>query len=335
MKTTTILALILIVFAAITAGCSPQEASAAPLPVETQTAQVATPTIEITVEPTVEITPEPTAEPTLAPTATPVVTFDGVELPASDAERNAYLGSLNSYCVGRRQYQNYNVLETMTFIPDASVGFMANFDVTVRPTCNYNPDRNGLDIEAIVLHHTESPAEHAIYTWREVNENGFGTSAHYLVLEDGSIIQLVPEDYTAFHVSWTPVCDTLGVCHTESGYRVNPANTTIGIEIVNTGGAAQRKDGSWASHGFTQPEERIMVWEGPTHFYKYEGYTTYTEAQLIALQALIEDISARHNLTVDQVIRHSDVQAKTDPGPALDDFMVEYSYETVAELPGH
>lgn len=74
------------------------------------------------------------------------------------------------------------------------------------------------DVELVVIHCTELPdlAMARNYGERVLYDSGSGNSGHYYIDRDGSIVEYVPVDRVAHHVS---------------GY--NPRS--IGIELVNTG----------------------------------------------------------------------------------------------------
>lgn len=93
-------------------------------------------------------------------------------------------------------------------------------DVTRRPSPNF--DERKLPVSMIVLHYTGMvDAESAL---QRLTSDEAKVSAHYCVLEDGGIIQLVDEDKRAWHAGksyWRGVTD------------INSAS--VGIEIVNPG----------------------------------------------------------------------------------------------------
>lgn len=103
-----------------------------------------------------------------------------------------------------------------SFLPDSSVVS------GVTPSANYNTRKDGRAPDMIVLHYTGmADATSAI---NRLTTPGTDASAHYVVLEDGSIIQCVKEDKRAWHAgtsSWRGDSD------------VN--SSSIGIEIVNGG----------------------------------------------------------------------------------------------------
>ncbi len=103
-----------------------------------------------------------------------------------------------------------------TFTSDTSIAS------DVIPSANYGDRAKGRQPDMIVLHYTGMPdVEGAI---RQLCAAGTDVSAHYIVLEDGRIVQLVPEAKRAWHAgasSWAGEED-INSC-------------SIGIEIVNRG----------------------------------------------------------------------------------------------------
>jgi len=92
--------------------------------------------------------------------------------------------------------------------------------LTDRPSPNF--DARALSVSMIVLHYTGMPdAESAI---ARLTSPDAKVSAHYVVTEDGAVLQLVDEQHRAWHAGksyWRGVSD------------VNSAS--VGIEIVNPG----------------------------------------------------------------------------------------------------
>jgi len=92
----------------------------------------------------------------------------------------------------------------------------------VRPSPNHGERRNAMRPDMILLHYT-SMLDPAVALDR-LCAAGSEVSAHYLVLEDGRVIQMVPEARRAWHAgasSWAGETD------------VN--SSSIGIEIANPG----------------------------------------------------------------------------------------------------
>ena len=103
-----------------------------------------------------------------------------------------------------------------TFTPDSSIAS------DVIPSANYGDRNKGRLPDMIVLHYTGMPdVEGAI---AQLCTAGTDVSAHYIVLEDGRIVQCVPEAKRAWHAgvaSWAGE-DDINSC-------------SIGVEIVNRG----------------------------------------------------------------------------------------------------
>jgi len=103
-----------------------------------------------------------------------------------------------------------------TFTPDSSIAS------DVIPSANYG-DRNKARLpDMIILHYTGMPDVEGAIT--RLCTAGTDVSAHYIVLEDGRIIQCVPEAKRAWHAgaaSWAGEED-INSC-------------SIGVEIVNRG----------------------------------------------------------------------------------------------------
>ena len=103
-----------------------------------------------------------------------------------------------------------------TFTPDSSIAS------DVIPSPNFGERNQGRLPDMILLHYTGMPdVEGAI---AQLCTAGTDVSAHYIVLEDGRIVQCVPESRRAWHAgiaSWAGE-DDINSC-------------SIGIEIVNRG----------------------------------------------------------------------------------------------------
>src|SRR2546423_1513611 len=103
-----------------------------------------------------------------------------------------------------------------TFTPDTSIAS------DVIPSANYGDRSKGRQPDMVVLHYTGMPdVEGAI---RQLCTAGTDVSAHYIVLEDGRIVQCVPEAKRAWHA---------GVSSWAGEEDIN--SCSIGIEIVNRG----------------------------------------------------------------------------------------------------
>jgi N-acetylmuramoyl-L-alanine amidase len=103
-----------------------------------------------------------------------------------------------------------------TFTPDSSIAS------DVIPSPNYGDRNKGRLADMIVLHYTGMPdVEGAI---AQLCTAGTDVSAHYIVLEDGRIVQCVPEAKRAWHA---------GVASWAGEEDIN--SCSIGVEIVNRG----------------------------------------------------------------------------------------------------
>lgn len=103
-----------------------------------------------------------------------------------------------------------------TFTPDSSIAS------DVIPSANFGERNLGRQPDMIVLHYTGMPdVEGAIAQLCTV---GTEVSAHYIVLEDGRIVQCVPESKRAWHA---------GISSWAGEEDIN--SCSIGIEIVNRG----------------------------------------------------------------------------------------------------
>lgn len=104
----------------------------------------------------------------------------------------------------------------MKFVPDSSVV------ADVIPSANYGDRRGGRAPDMIVLHYTGMvDADSAV---RRLTVAGTEVSSHYIVHEDGRIIQCVPETLRAWHSgasTW--------------GTETDVNSCSIGVEIINGG----------------------------------------------------------------------------------------------------
>src|SRR6202008_44461 len=102
------------------------------------------------------------------------------------------------------------------FTPDSSIAS------DVIPSANYGERNKGRQPDMIVLHYTGMPdVEGAI---AQLCTAGTEVSAHYILLEDGRIVQCVPESKRAWHA---------GVSVWAGEEDIN--SCSIGVEIVNRG----------------------------------------------------------------------------------------------------
>jgi N-acetylmuramoyl-L-alanine amidase len=103
--------------------------------------------------------------------------------------------------------------------PDASIASIAH------PSPNHGERKDGRTPDSILLHYTGLPTAEAAL--RQLCDPAAEVSSHYLVLEDGGLLQLVPEARRAWHAGrgyWAGERDMNDV--------------SIGIEIANPGHVA-------------------------------------------------------------------------------------------------
>jgi N-acetylmuramoyl-L-alanine amidase len=103
-----------------------------------------------------------------------------------------------------------------TFSPDSSIAS------DVIPSANFGDRHKGRQPDMVLLHYTGMPdVESAI---AQLCTPGTDVSAHYIVLEDGRIVQCVPEAKRAWHagLSYWAGDDDINSC-------------SIGVEIINRG----------------------------------------------------------------------------------------------------
>jgi N-acetylmuramoyl-L-alanine amidase len=108
------------------------------------------------------------------------------------------------------------IANMQTFTPDSSIAS------DVIPSANFGERNKGRLPDMILLHYTGMPdAQGAI---AQLCTAGTDVSAHYIVLEDGRIVQCVPESKRAWHA---------GVASWAGEEDIN--SCSIGVEIVNGG----------------------------------------------------------------------------------------------------
>ncbi|UGY16512.1 N-acetylmuramoyl-L-alanine amidase [Bradyrhizobium septentrionale] len=108
------------------------------------------------------------------------------------------------------------VADAKTFTPDSSIAS------DVIPSVNFGDRANDRQPDMIVLHYTGMPDVEGAIT--QLCTAGTEVSAHYIVLEDGRIVQCVPESKRAWHA---------GVAAWAGEDDIN--SCSIGVEIVNRG----------------------------------------------------------------------------------------------------
>jgi N-acetylmuramoyl-L-alanine amidase len=92
----------------------------------------------------------------------------------------------------------------------------------VAPSPNTGPRTGGLTPHILLLHYTGMLRAEAAIAWLAAPESG--VSCHYVIAEDGAIVQMVPETLRAWHA---------GASHWRGIADIN--SCSIGIEIANPG----------------------------------------------------------------------------------------------------
>lgn len=110
--------------------------------------------------------------------------------------------------------------------------------VRQHPSPNFN-DRQGVAVDMLVLHYTGMPtADEALQRMCDPKAE---VSAHYMIDEDGSVLQLVDETKRAWHA---------GVASWRGQTDIN--SRSIGVEIVNPGH-------EWGYRDFTEAQYTSVI----------------------------------------------------------------------------
>lgn len=143
-----------------------------------------------------------------------------------------------------------------------------------KPSPNFNDRKHPIDM--LVLHYTGMESGKAAEA--RLTDPSAEVSAHYVVREDGVIVQMVAETRRAWHA---------GVSSWQGDSDLN--SRSIGVEIVNGG------------HDFPAPDGRLPP---------------YPDAQIAAVISLCRAIQARHAIPAARIVGHSDISParKADPG---------------------
>ena len=151
-----------------------------------------------------------------------------------------------------------------------------------RRSPNFGTRYDGKTINAIVLHYTGMNDGDSAERW--LCDPASGVSSHYLVYEDGAVVQMVHEIDRAWHAG-------IGCWQGERDMN----SVSVGIEIVNRGHL------DWPDDATAGPLEPF-----PT-------------AQIASVKALCLDVMRRWNIAPDRVVGHSDLapHRKRDPGEAF------------------
>ena len=241
-----------------------------------------------TPEPTLTIPPTGTSTETQTPTSTavPFTPTPQIDITAyaRECERADRLNSETERAVA---------LEGLTFPTELSAeaqSLLAS-SVIVKPSCNVRPENIP---QYIVLHATRGGLVASVAEF----QGRHNSSAHYIIDRDGQVYQMVPERLVAFHVT---------CCLAQGGRVVQDYTQSVGIELVNK--------------LYINPEEADrLIFEDYLESFGYRYWEDYPQEQLASLVVLVEDISARWNIPMENLVGHYKVNDTVDPGPALNLF---------------
>ncbi len=232
-------------------------------------------------------TPVPSPRPTAQPTPTP-----GPDL----LERCARIDRLG-------EAERTLALGRLSWAPDQP-------GAVVIPSCNLVSANQP---EVVVLHYTAGSLNGAIHRFLAPGE----ASAHYIIDRDGTIYQMVPERYGAYHVNCynrrSYCLAGCPVCSDPAGRLSEPYRRSIGVELVNLGPVDETRFAG-------------ALYEDYQMAFGFRYWEDYPPEQLAALQRLVAGICARWNIPLDaaHIIGHSRINHKADPGPALNLFWPRY-----------
>lgn len=176
--------------------------------------------------------------------------------------------------------------------------------VKIWPSCNIQV---GNQPRAIVLHATRGPLNGALNTFRVPNN----TSAHYVIDRDGTVYQVVPEVFSAFHAScggYRGNCQaSCPICDGPDNSLWEPYEQSVGIELVN------------------QCQVHLEYFDGPVYedyllSFGWRYWDDYPDVQIEALRVLVNDLRERWGIPWEMVMGHYQINDKSDPGPALNLF---------------
>ena len=184
---------------------------------------------------------------------------------------------------------------------------MVNIKVKTANRSNYGGKRSTADIKYIVIHYTANDGDTDEGNGNYFANNIVGVSAHYFV-DDGSIINSVPDDYIAWAVGGNKYKYTKGAAF--FGKCTNA--DSISVEMCDT---------------------------------KKNGVYDFTEATIKNAADLVKLLMKKYTVPVERVIRHYDVTGKVCPKPFVDDEKawkefkerlvdnMEKRYNKISELP--
>ena len=183
-----------------------------------------------------------------------------------------------------------------------------------------SPNIGGVCRPEVLVHHFTSGGFEGAVAW--LCDPSAKASAHLVVDEDGTVVQIVPFDRAAWHAgksSWGPYTGS-----------INPVS--IGIEIANLGDL-EGSPGHWHTDtGKAVPDDRVLVAR-----HKAGGaarpWHTYPPKQVAAVIAISRALHDAYHFK--DLVGHEDVAPgrKVDPGPAWPMDMVRAAVLTPERAP--
>ena len=178
---------------------------------------------------------------------------------------------------------------------------------TFKKSPNFRAGR-ACTVSALILHFTANASLNGTVSWFSAKKAE--ASAHYVAARDGTVVQMVLEQDTAWHA---------GRGSLEGDPRVN--SMSIGIEMVNWG-ELEKREGQfycWPG-GYTRPYDSAK-YGAPVQSAGGRWWAPYTQEQRDAVARLCSELVQRYpEVTRDRIVGHEHVAPgrKTDPGPAFD-----------------
>ncbi len=161
-----------------------------------------------------------------------------------------------------------------------------------------------IDPKYIVMHFTAGSSAEATLKW--IADAQAKASMHVLIDREGSVTQIVPFDYMAWHT---------GASQWEGLSGLN--KYSIGISFSNAG-PLTFKEGQWRTiYGRVIPDNEVKVEIDPSSGEK-NGWHAYTAEQISAAEQVVSALVKQYP-SIEDVLGHSDITSgrKNDPGPAF------------------
>lgn len=141
-------------------------------------------------------------------------------------------------------------------------------------------------------------------------------SAHLVVGQDGTVVQLVEFERKAWHAgksSWHAL-DSAG----KSVLYEDLNRYSVGLELDNYGALQRDGKGSWRTWWGEHVPDELVVVATHKHGGHERGWHAYSEAQVMAAYEACEALIDAYP-TIEDVLGHDDVapERKIDPGPAF------------------